>query len=70
VGKSAEVERRLELLQSAGIAVDAADKKRVAQSVSVSLAALDAAVKGSLFDTEPQTYDIVMRKLARSKAHD
>jgi hypothetical protein len=59
----------LQILRSAGISVTEADEQRVSQSVQVSLAALDAAVKSSLFDTEPQTFDVVLRKLARRKSH-
>lgn len=64
-----ELRNRLEILRSAGIAVSEADEQRVSHSVQVSLASLDAAVKGSLFDTEPQTFDVVLRKLARRKSH-
>ena len=60
---------RLQLLKAAGVAVSEADERRVQQSVEVSLAALDAAVKGSLFDTEPQTFDVALRRLARAKTH-
>jgi hypothetical protein len=63
-----ELSDRIRLLRSAGIAFDDAVVKRVEQSLAVSLAALDSAVKGSLFDTEPQTFDVVLRRLARSKA--
>jgi len=62
-----EFRERLQLLRSAGVAVSEADAGRVLQSVPASLAALDEAVKGSLFDTEPQTFDVVLRTLARPK---
>lgn len=62
-----DVTGRIQLLRSAQIPLDEADLKRVEQSLAVSLASLDAAVKGSLFDTEPQTFDVVLRRLARSR---
>ncbi|MDX2156667.1 MAG: hypothetical protein SFW09_09170 [Hyphomicrobiaceae bacterium] len=65
-----EYRDRLQIVHSAGVPVSQADAQRVLQSVQVSLLALDAAVKSSLFDTEPQTFDVVLRKLAKSKSHD
>lgn len=62
-------QQRIALLRVAGVAVSEADTQRVTQSVQVSLAALEKAVKGSLFDTEPQTFDVVLRKLARARRH-
>jgi hypothetical protein len=62
-----DVTGRIQLLRSARIPLDEADLKRVEQSLAVSLASLDAAVKGSLFDTEPQSFDVVLRRLARSR---
>lgn len=61
----AEYHERLQLIRSAGLTSSEADAKRVLQSVQASLAALDGAVNFSLFDTEPQTFDVVLRKLAR-----
>lgn len=58
---------RMQLLRSAQIPLDNADLKRAEQSLAVSLASLDAAVKGSLFDTEPQSFDVVLRRLVRSR---
>lgn len=55
---------RIALLRSSGVKVSDADVERVTQSVRTSLAALQAAVPGSLFDTEPQTFDVTLRKLA------
>lgn len=59
---------RLELLRSVGVPISEADEKRVADSVAASLASLVDAVQGSLFDTEPQTFDVVMKKLAARTA--
>ena len=56
---------RIELLRASGVPVSPADEKRVADSVRASVAALDAAVQGSLFDTEPQTFDVTLARLAR-----
>jgi hypothetical protein len=47
-----------------GVPISEADEKRVSDSVAASLKSLDDAVKGSLFDTEPQTFDVVMKRLA------
>lgn len=66
----AECRDRLQILRAASVEVSASDEQRVLQSVQMSLAALDAAVKGSLFDTEPQTFDVILRKLARNKSDD
>lgn len=60
---------QLELLRASGIAVSEADEKRALQSVQVSLAALDAAVKSSLFDTGPSAFDVVLRKLSKVDRH-
>lgn len=57
-------QERLAILRATGVPISAADEKRVSDSVVASLKSLDAAVQGSLFDTEPQTFDVVMRKLA------
>jgi len=62
--ESAAVEERLALLRRSGVPVTAADEKRVGDSVAASLKALASAVDGSLFDTEPQSFDTTMRKLA------
>jgi hypothetical protein len=61
---SSIVEERLALLRRSGVAITAADEKRVGDSVAASLKALASAVDGSLFDTEPQSFDTTMRKLA------
>ena len=60
-----DIPRRVALPREAGVPMAAADEARVGESVAASLAALDAAVAGSLFDTEPQTFDVTLRKLAR-----
>ena len=59
------LKERLALLRATGVPVSAADEKRVSDSIEASLKSLDAAVQGSLFDTEPQTFDVVMRALAK-----
>lgn len=64
----AVVEERLALLRRSGVPVTAADEKRVGDSVAASLKSLAAAVSGSLFDTEPQSFDTTMRKLAGGDA--
>ena len=56
---------RIALLRASGVLVSDADVKRVEESVATSLKALDDAVQGSLFDTEPQALEVVMRKLAK-----
>lgn len=58
-------QERLAILRATGVPISAADEKRVSDSVVASLKSLDAAVQGSLFDTEPQTFDVAMRKLAK-----
>jgi hypothetical protein len=60
---------RITLLRASGVPVNAADENRVSESVAASLKSLESAVKGSLFDTEPQTFDVVMRKLAQKPSH-
>ena len=58
-------EVRIVLLRASGVPISAADEKRVADSVGASVKALAAAVEGSLFDTEPQTFDVTLARLAR-----
>jgi hypothetical protein len=65
---SAVVEERLALLRRSGVPLTTADEKRVGDSVAASLQALASAVDGSLFDTEPQSFDTTMRKLAGGDA--
>ena len=60
-----ELKDRFVLVREAGVPMSVADDKRVADSVAASLKSLEAAVKGSLFDTEPQSFDVVMLKLAK-----
>ena len=62
------LQERLALLRMTGVPVSEADERRVGESIAASLKSLDQAVKTSLFDTEPQTFDAVMRELARSVA--
>ena len=58
------IAERLAMLRAVGVPVSQADEDRIAASVRGSLEALDAAVKGSLMDTEPQHFDRVLRELA------
>ena len=58
---------RIVLLRASGVPVNEADAKRVEDSVGASLEALDRAVTGSLFDTEPQTFDATPGKLAKRR---
>ena len=59
------LKERLALLRATGVPISHADEKRVGDSVAASLKSLDRAVTGSLFDTEPQTFDVTLRKLAK-----
>lgn len=63
--RSPTLRERIEILRATGVPVSTADEKRVGDSIAASLKSLDSAVQGSLFDTEPQTFDVVMRKLAK-----
>ena len=56
---------RIALLRASGVPLSDFDIKRVEDVTAAALQALDEAVKGTLFDTEPQTVDVVLRKLAR-----
>lgn len=58
-------QERVSLVRAAGVTVSEADAQRVSDSVRNSLAAIQATVSGSLFDTEPQTIDVTLRKLAK-----
>ena len=58
---------RVALLRASGVPVSDADVKRVEESLATSLKALEDAVQGSLFDTEPQAFEVVMRKLAKPR---
>ena len=60
------IAERVELVRKSGVPMSNADDKRVADSIAASLVALDKAVNGSLFDTEPQTFDVVARRLAQA----
>ena len=60
------LKQRIMILRDTGVPVSAADEKRVGDSIAASLKSLDAAVKGSLFDTEPQLFDVALRKLAKA----
>ena len=58
------LQERLALLRMTGVPMSAADDRRVGDSISASLTSLDKAVQVTLFDTEPQTFDVVLRRLA------
>jgi hypothetical protein len=58
---------RLAIMRASGVPVSSGDAKRIEESVTASLEALDSAIKGSLFDTEPQNFDLVLRKLAKAR---
>lgn len=58
-------EVRIALLRASGVPINVADEKRVADSVGASVKALAVAVQGSLFDTEPLTFDVTLARLAR-----
>jgi hypothetical protein len=58
--------KRVELIREAGVTVSASDEKKVTATVAAALGSLNQAVSGSLFDTEPQTFDIELRRLRRS----
>jgi len=61
------MKQRSELVRQAGISVSAADEERINETVAASLKALDKAVRGSLFDTEPQSFDVEMRRLGEHR---
>ena len=58
------IAERLAQMRAAGVAVSKADEERIGASVAASLHALDQAVKGSLFDTEPLQFERVLRDAA------
>jgi hypothetical protein len=62
-----DMKDRVELVRQAGVAVSAADEKRIGATVAASLKSLNDAVKGSLFDTEPQSFDVEMRRLKEAR---
>lgn len=70
MSNEANSKARMEYLRSSGVVVSEADEKRVLSSVEVSRAALKTAVTSSLFDTEPATFDVVLRKLSKAGRHD
>lgn len=57
------MKERSDLVRQAGVAVSVADEKRINQTVEASLKSLEGAVRSSLFDTEPQSFDVEMRRL-------
>lgn len=60
------VEERIAMMRAAGVPVSTDDMKRVDDSIASSLKSLDAAVTGSLFDTEPQAFDRILRDNAKA----
>ena len=61
---------RIALLCALDVPLSSLDIMRVEDVVAAALQALDEAVKGNLFDTEPQAMDVVLRKLAKRDSHD
>lgn len=64
-----DCDERIEILRKTGVPVSPADEARVADSIMGSLRALADAAKGSLFDTEPQSFDRILRLLAKAPPH-
>lgn len=58
-------QERLALVKATGLPMNAADDKRVADSVRASLTALDTIAGGSMFDTEPLQFERALKALAR-----
>ncbi|HEX4892605.1 MAG TPA: hypothetical protein VFV47_04905 [Hyphomicrobiaceae bacterium] len=58
------IAERLAIVRATGVPLSKADEERISASVAGSLKALDAAVPGSLFDTEPLHFERVMRELS------
>jgi hypothetical protein len=61
------IAERLAQMRAAGVPLSRADEERIGASIAGSLKALDAAVPGSLFDTEPLHFERVMRQLAQGE---
>jgi len=57
--------KRIELVREAGVTVSASEETKIRVTVAAALEALDQAASGSLFDTEPQAFDVELRKLRR-----
>ncbi|MEZ5852761.1 MAG: hypothetical protein R3D68_19180 [Hyphomicrobiaceae bacterium] len=60
-----KIEERLALVKATGLSMNAADDKRVGDSVRASLMALDAVASGSMFDTEPLHFERALKAHAR-----
>lgn len=58
--------KRIELVREAGVTVSASEEKKISVTVAAALEALDHAASRSLFDTEPQLFDVELRRLRRS----
>lgn len=56
---------RLALVKAAGVPVNAADEKRITDSIAGAIKSLDAAVPGSIFDSEPANLDRLFAAEAR-----
>lgn len=56
---------RLALVKAAGVPVNGADEKRISDSIAGALKSLDAAVPGSIFDTEPANLERLFAAEAR-----
>jgi hypothetical protein len=61
------IPERLARIRAAGVPLSQADEARVGASVAASLAALDKAVAGSLFDTEPLQFERTLIELSGRK---
>jgi hypothetical protein len=60
----ATLDLRVALLRASGVPVSPGDVERVEASVAASLKALDIVAEKSLFDTEPQAFEVMLRRLA------
>lgn len=56
---------RLALVKAAGVPVNAADEKRITDSIAAAIKSLDAAVPGTIFDSEPANLDRLFAAEAR-----
>lgn len=55
--KTSSIAERIAIMRATGVSLSRADEERIAQSVASGLDALDKAVPGSLFDTEPLHFE-------------
>ena len=57
-----EINVRLALARSSGVPISGADETRIAASVKLALDSLGKATAGSLFDTEPASFDRLLKE--------